>query len=85
MTSNPQVLGNVSGVAAGDGAARVGGAGDLNGDGFADLVVGAPFADPNGAFSGASYVVFGKSTGFAPNVNFSALNGNDGFTINGIS
>jgi hypothetical protein len=75
----------LSGVATGDGAARVGGAGDLNGDGFADLVVGAPFADPNGAFSGTSYVVFGKSTGFAPNVNLSALNGTDGFTINGIS
>ena len=30
----------------------------MNGDGFDDLIVGAPGADPNGEFSGASYVVF---------------------------
>ena len=34
---------------------------DVNGDGFDDLIVGAPFADPNGDFSGSSYVVFGRS------------------------
>lgn len=36
-------------------------AGDINGDGLADLVVGAPNADPNGQSSGRSYVVFGKA------------------------
>jgi Ca2+-binding RTX toxin-like protein len=34
-------------------------AGDVNGDGFGDLIVGAYAADPNGSTSGASYVVFG--------------------------
>jgi hypothetical protein len=34
-------------------------AGDVNGDGFADLIVGAFGDDPNGSSSGASFVVFG--------------------------
>ena len=36
------------------------GAGDINGDGIDDLIVGAWGADPNGVASGASYVVFGS-------------------------
>ncbi len=41
------------------------GAGDLNGDGFADIAVSSPFAGPAGAtgFSGSAFVVFG-GTGF---------------------
>ncbi len=37
------------------------GAGDLNGDGFGDLIIGARFADPDGVSNaGESYIVFGK-------------------------
>lgn len=57
-------------------------AGDVNGDGLADLIVGAPQSDPNGNYSGRSYVVFGKSSGTA--INLSAIaNGSGGFAING--
>ena len=61
----------------------VAGAGDVNGDGFADLIIGAFRADPNGSYSGASYVVFGKASGFSSSLGFSALDGTNGFQING--
>ncbi|MEH2369399.1 beta strand repeat-containing protein [Nostoc sp.] len=60
-------------------------AGDINGDGFDDLVIGARYADPNGQNSaGSSYVVFGSSSGFGASLNLSSLNGSNGFVINGI-
>jgi Ca2+-binding RTX toxin-like protein len=74
----------ISGEAADDRAGRsVAGAGDVNGDGFADVIVGAYGADPNGALSGASYVLFGKASGFAANVQHSDLDGANGFKLNG--
>ena len=61
-------------------------AGDVNGDGFADVVIGAPNADPNAnASSGAAYVVFGKAAGFAANINLSTLDGTNGFVVNGVA
>jgi VCBS repeat-containing protein len=61
-------------------------AGDVNGDGFDDLIIGVKDADPNGKNNaGQSYVVFGKSSGFAANFNLSSLNGSNGFTLNGIT
>jgi hypothetical protein len=59
-------------------------AGDVNGDGFADLIVGAYRDDPNGIDSGASYVVFGQTNGSI--VELSAVGaGMGGFAINGVS
>jgi len=73
----------INGKAEGDASGRsVASAGDVNGDGFADLIVGAPFADPNGNYSGASYVVFGQASGFGATFELSSLDGNNGFKIN---
>jgi hypothetical protein len=45
----------------------VSGAGDVDGDGMDDLIIGATGADPSGRVSaGASYVVFGTDQGFPP-------------------
>ena len=61
-------------------------AGDINGDGFDDLIIGANYADPNGFNSGASYVVFGGSyVGYSGSINLSILNGYNGFAINGLT
>ncbi|MFB2935939.1 choice-of-anchor Q domain-containing protein [Aerosakkonemataceae cyanobacterium BLCC-F154] len=60
-------------------------AGDINGDGIDDLIIGASGADPNGNNSGQSYVVFGQQGGFNPSFNLSSLNGNNGFVLNGIN
>ena len=58
-------------------------AGDVNGDGFDDVIVGAFGADPNSIFSGSSYVVFGQASGFSATMDLSSLNGNNGFRLDG--
>jgi uncharacterized repeat protein (TIGR01451 family) len=75
------------GIDAGDYAGRsVANGGDLNGDGVDDLVVTARFADGiNNATpeSGETYVVFGGQD-FGASLNFSQLNGTNGFTLYGV-
>jgi len=59
-------------------------AGDINGDGIDDLIIGAELADPDGnAAAGSSYVVFGRSTGFDSTLALSSLDGSTGFRIDG--
>jgi Ca2+-binding RTX toxin-like protein len=61
-------------------------AGDVNGEGFADLLIGAPYADPGGSLAaGESYVVFGKASGFSAALDLSSLDGSNGFRLEGIS
>ena len=63
----------------------VSGAGDVNGDGFDDVIIGAPFEDTNGNQAGVSYVVFGRASGFTTTIMSSDLDGSNGFAINGVS
>ena len=61
-------------------------AGDVNGDGFDDLIIGAAYADSsNGSNSGKAYVVFGKAVNNSPIKLSEIANGNGGFVINGES
>ncbi|MEH2415534.1 beta strand repeat-containing protein [Nostoc sp.] len=75
----------INGIKAYDLSGVVSSAGDINGDGIADLIIGAPAANPNGSDSGQSYVVFGRKGGFDAQLNLSTLNGTNGFAINGIN
>jgi hypothetical protein len=75
----------LSGVAAADVTGRsVSDAGDVNGDGYDDLIVGADFADPHGTNSGAAYVVFGHGGAFSANLGLATLNGANGFKLSGL-
>ncbi|MEH1787454.1 MAG: integrin alpha [Nostoc sp.] len=76
----------INGITTGDESGySVSNAGDINGDGIDDLIIGAPDANPNGDYSGQSYVVFGNKSGFSSSLNLSSLNGSNGFIINGIT
>ncbi len=74
----------ILGGAAGDYAGiSVSGVGDINGDGFDDLAVGAPFADSDADsyFEGAVYVILGRSSAFPASIDLGSLGASDGFTL----
>ncbi|MCP4306135.1 MAG: hypothetical protein GY788_14900, partial [bacterium] len=64
-------------------------AGDVNGDGFDDLIVGAPGGDDGGDDAGEAYVVFGSGSGFGSDVvgrqviDLTSLSAAEGFIIQG--
>ena len=72
----------IYGQATGDKSGRsVASAGDINGDGFSDLIIGANYANSS---VGKSYVVFGKGTGFTTTIDLSLVAaGVGGFVIVG--
>ena len=69
--------------ATGDNAGlSVSGAGDINGDGFADLLAGAPTATGVSP-TGSAYIVFGQASGFAATSSLTSLTGTNGFRLAG--
>ena len=71
----------VDGVDEFDGSGgSVSGAGDVNGDGIDDVIIGAAQASDS---DGASYVVFGSAAGFPPSLDLAALDGSNGFRLDG--
>ena len=75
----------IEGVNGGDETGiAVAGGGDINGDGFDDLLIGARLAEPDYArySSGVSYLLFGGADGVSGDL--SALDGNDGVRLPGL-
>ncbi len=87
---------NVSGLDGNNGFSLVGGndfdqaggsigCGDINDDGFDDIIIGAEGASGGGILRGETYVFYGKSSGIPASTTLSNLNGGDGFPIAGIN
>ena len=51
----------------------VSGAGDVNGDGFDDLLVGTYGYDADGNYGGTTYLIYGAAAGFASGVDVASL------------
>jgi hypothetical protein len=78
----------LTGIAAGDAAGyAVSGAGDVNGDGTDDIVIGAYGADPGGrSAAGQTYVIFGApDIGATGALALASLDGSNGYALNGIN
>ncbi|MBO6703743.1 MAG: DUF4347 domain-containing protein [Pseudomonadales bacterium] len=75
-----------NGASAGDNSGNfVAGNGDFNGDGLRDIVIGAYYAGYSGynTATGATYVIYGDTSGFGAEVNLADLDGTDGFELVG--
>jgi len=64
-------------------------AGDVNGDGYDDLLIGAHYDENGGAVAGQTYLILGKPTGWAMDINLSNSNasfwGEDAIDYSGYS
>lgn len=60
-------------------------AGDVNGDGLNDILVGAHLADEPEKNAGSAYVIFGRGEGFPAALDVASLDGTNGFAMRGAS
>ena len=78
----------LTGIDAGDNSGiSVSSAGDVNGDGYDDLIIGAWLADPNGDNrAGETYVIYGGASAQGTDgvLDLEALDGSNGFILTGI-
>jgi Ca2+-binding RTX toxin-like protein len=80
------IQGDQSGDAAG---VSVSSAGDVNGDGYDDVIIGANYGDDGGSSAGEAYIVFGAAGGFGQNiggrqvVDLSNISAGEGFIVQG--
>ena len=58
-------------------------AGDVNNDGYDDLIVGAPLGDNGGFGAGEAYVIYGVATATRDNIDLTSLTRSQGFIIQG--
>ena len=60
-------------------------AGDVNGDGFADMLIGARYATPQGSTpaAGETYLIFGRATGWPNSFDLNNLNATQGIVFQG--
>ncbi|MDF1730432.1 MAG: hypothetical protein P1U49_02945, partial [Minwuia sp.] len=81
LVANNAIL--IDGAYSGDALGHaVSGAGDVNGDGFDDVIIGSPYSDAYGGNSGAAFVVFGSAAAVDVDVSLD-LDGTNGFTFFG--
>ena len=74
----------IDGATAGDTSGKsVAAAGDVNGDGYDDLLIGAPGSDTSGANAGSTYLLFGAAGGLGTTLDLSTLDGNHGLRFDG--
>ncbi len=74
----------LTGATAGDKAGTAVGVADLNGDGYGDVIVGAPGASPGGLVgAGSTYVMMGQASGWTPTLALSSVDGTTGYILNG--
>jgi Ca2+-binding RTX toxin-like protein len=60
-------------------------AGDINGDGYDDLIVAGQGGSKGATYDAESYVLFGHAGGFASSISAGSLNGTNGFTLAPVS